>query len=72
MSDLASLYLASFRNAPFDTRPDGSGLDDGPSLPPSMGGPRKKAAPKPADEMASIRARAWKTRRAKYGRYGHR
>ena len=53
-----------------DHRPDGSGLDDGPYLPGRA--PRKKAAPKPADEIADIRARAWATRRAKYGPRGHR
>lgn len=46
------------------------GLDCGVYLPGQA--PRKKAAPKTADEMADIRARAWATRREKYGRYGHR
>jgi len=32
---------------------------------------RKKAAPKPAAEMADIRARAWATRRVKYGPRGN-
>lgn len=53
-----------------DHRADNSGVDDGPWLP--WQGPRKKAAPKSAEEMADIRARAWKTRREKYGQYGHR
>lgn len=49
-----------------DHRDDLSGLDDGPPLP-----KRKKAAPKPADETARIRAEAWATRRARYGQRGH-
>ena len=53
-----------------DHKPDLSGLDDGPYLPGHA--PRKKAEPKAADEMADIRARAWATRREKYGKYGHR
>lgn len=32
---------------------------------------RKKPAPKSAEEMADIRARAWATRRSKYGEHGH-
>lgn len=32
----------------------------------------KQPAPKSAEEMASIRARAWATRRGKYGERGHR
>ena len=51
-----------------DHKPDNSGLDDGPPLDP----PRKKAVPKSAEETAGIRARAWATRREKYGQYGHR
>lgn len=51
-----------------DHRPDNSGLDDGPPINP----PRKKPAPKPADETRDIRARAWATRRQKYGQHGHR
>lgn len=58
------------RNAPLDCRPDGSGLDDGPWLPGHAS--RKKPEPKSAAEMADIRARAWATRRAKYGQWGHR
>jgi hypothetical protein len=50
-----------------DHKPDNSGLDDGPDLYP----PRKKAAPKPPEVMAEIRARAWATRREKYGAHGH-
>jgi hypothetical protein len=53
-----------------DNRPDGSGLDDGVFLPGCA--PRKNAAPKSPDEIAEIRARAWATRRNKYGRHGHR
>jgi hypothetical protein len=53
-----------------DHAPDQSGLDDGPWL---LGrAPRKKAAPKPADEVSDTRKRAWATRRAKYGKHGHR
>lgn len=53
-----------------DHKPDLSGLDDGPWLPGH--GPRRKPAPKPPEELAAIRARAWATRRAKYGPEGHR
>jgi hypothetical protein len=45
---------------------DGRGLHCGPDQ------SRKKSTPKPASEMAAIRARAWETRRAKYGQQGHR
>jgi len=55
---------AAFRH---DHKTDNSGLDDGPDLHP----PRKKAAPKSPAIMAEIRKRAWATRRAKYGVYGH-
>lgn len=44
----------------------GTGLDCGPKF------SRKKPAPKSAEEMKDIRARAWATRRAKYGECGHR
>ncbi len=47
-----------------------SGLDCGVYGP--GGAPRKKVAPKPAEEMAEIRSKAWATRRAKYGVRGHR
>lgn len=50
-----------------DHRADNSGLDDGPTLQ-----ARKKPAPKPANEIRDIRARAWATRRQKYGQHGHR
>lgn len=50
-----------------DHQADLSGLDDGPPLP-----TRKKAAAKPADEVARIRAQAWATRRQRYGERGHR
>lgn len=53
-----------------DHKPDLSGLDDGPYLPGHA--PRKKPAPKPSEELTEIRSRAWATRRAKYGKYGHR
>jgi len=51
-----------------DHQPDNTGLDDGPDL-----GRKKytKPAPKPADVAAEIRARAWDTRRQKYGPRGH-
>ena len=50
-----------------DHRQDNSGLDDGPPLP-----ARKKMERKAPDEYRAIRARAWATRRAKYGHHGHR
>jgi hypothetical protein len=50
-----------------DHRSDNSGLDDGPPLP-----ARKKMERKPPDEYRVIRARAWATRREKYGPHGHR
>lgn len=53
-----------------DRRADNSGLDDGPYLPGRA--PRKRPAPKPAAEVAAIRAKAWATRRARYGERGHR
>jgi hypothetical protein len=53
-----------------DHKPDFTGLDDGPYLPGMA--PRKKAAPKPAEEVRAIRLRAWETRRNRYGAYGHR
>lgn len=46
-----------------DHAADGSGLDDGPFLPGRA--PRKRATPKPPEELKSIRAKAWTTRRAK-------
>lgn len=68
MSDreLVQRYLDSFEHAPFDSRPDGLGLDDGPYL--TGCAPRKK----PSAELAEIRARAWATRRQRYGAQGHR
>lgn len=51
-----------------DHRPDNTGLDDGPPL----RTPRKRPDPKPTDDIRDIRARAWATRRQKYGKYGHR
>jgi hypothetical protein len=53
-----------------DHRPDETGLDDGPWLPGRA--PRKKPPAKGPEEIASIRARAWATRRERYGRHGHR
>ena len=53
-----------------DHKPDLSGLDDGPYLPGHE--PRRKPVPKAADEIRDIRARAWATRRQKYGQHGHR
>ena len=50
-----------------DHKPDNTGVDDGPDL----NRPRKKAAPKLPAVTAEIRARAWATRRAKYGVHGH-
>ena len=44
---------------------DGAGLDCGPDF------GRKKPAPKSREEMSAIRARAWATRRAKYGPRGN-
>jgi hypothetical protein len=51
-----------------DHRADNSGLDDGPPL----HAPRKKPAPKSAEATREIRAKAWATRREKWGKYGHR
>lgn len=51
-----------------DHRDDNTGLDDGPPL----HTPRRKPEAKPADEIKEIRARAWTTRRDKYGARGHR
>jgi len=53
-----------------DNRPDNTGLDDGPYLPGQA--PRKRPVPKSSEEVTDIRARAWITRRAKYGDGGHR
>ena len=50
-----------------DHRPDLSGIDDGP---PER--ERKKPAPKTPECMSKIRAKAWATRRLRYGQYGHR
>lgn len=44
----------------------GLGIDCGPDQ------SRRKPLPKSATELADIRARAWATRRAKYGERGHR
>lgn len=54
-----------------DHKDDFSGLDDGIVYLPGHA-PRKKPAPKPADEVREIRSRAWATRREKYGERGHR
>lgn len=56
--------------ATLDNRPDGTGLDDGPYLPGCA--PRKRPPAKSPEDLAAIRARAWATRRAKYGERGHR
>lgn len=48
---------------------DGTGLDCGPDFTRQYG---KRAAPKPAAELTTIRKQAWATRRAKYGESGHR
>lgn len=53
---------------PHDHRTDLSGLDDGPPLDRE----RKRPTPKSAVQMKDIRARAWATRRRKYGEHGHR
>jgi hypothetical protein len=45
------------------------GLDCGVYLPGRA--PRKKAAPKSPDDLTNARAKAWETRRAKYGQRGH-
>lgn len=60
----------SFARAPFDSRPDGTGLDDGPWLPGCA--PRKPMPFKTPEQFSAIRAQAWATRRAKYGKDGHR
>lgn len=51
-----------------DHRADNTGIDDGPLLAP----PRHRPPPKAPAEMRDIRARAWATRRQKYGQHGHR
>lgn len=51
-----------------DHKADNTGLDDGPEL----HSVRKKADPKPQNVVTAIRARAWETRRMKYGAHGHR
>lgn len=43
-------------------------IDNGPSLV----APRRKPEQKSPEELAAIREKAWKTRRAKYGPGGHR
>lgn len=53
---------------PHDHKADLTGLDDGPPIKEA----RKKAAQKPPEVTAQIRATAWATRRAKYGTAGHR
>ncbi len=55
-------------NFEHDHRPDNSGLDDGPEIRPA----RKRPVAKDRDEVGAIRARAWATRRLKYGEHGHR
>lgn len=51
-----------------DHKSDNTGLDDGPLI----RQPRRKPTPKPSDELKAIRARAWTTRRERYGSHGHR
>lgn len=51
-----------------DHRDDLSGIDDGPPL----GRQYRKPPAKPAEELREIRARAWATRRERYGDRGHR
>jgi hypothetical protein len=51
-----------------DHRADNIGIDDGPPL----CAERKKPPAKSPDETRDIRARAWATRRQKYGQQGHR
>lgn len=46
-----------------------AGLDDGPLLPGRD--PRPEPMRKPAAERAAARAKAWETRRARYGASGH-
>lgn len=46
------------------------GLDCGVYLPGQE--PRRRPAPKSPEEIHDIRMRAWATRRAKWGKYGHR
>lgn len=55
--------------ATHDHRADLTGLDDGPYLPGMV--PRKKSERSP-QQLSADRMRAWETRRAKYGEYGHR
>lgn len=68
--DALGMVLAEALNRP-DRRPDNTGLDDGPPLP-SARRYIKRSAGKTSDEVAEIRAKAWETRRAKYGERGHR
>lgn len=42
-------------------------VDNGPSL----RWERRKPAPKSTEELAEIRAKAWNTRRERYGKRGH-
>lgn len=51
-----------------DHKANKTGLDDGPPL----RTPRKKPPAKGRNELNDIRARAWATRRQKYGPRGHR
>lgn len=51
-----------------DHQPDNTGLDDGPPLQRE----RRKPVPKQPEQLREIRARAWATRRAKYGAHGQR
>lgn len=55
-----------------DHRADLSGIDDGPYLPHRNPADKRRHGMKSAAELTEIRARAWATRRAKYGEHGHR
>lgn len=67
MADVTYRPVCVFETTfPHDHRSDNSGIDDGPPLK-----TRKKAAPKSLEVMAMIRARAWATRRVKYGKRGN-
>lgn len=62
--------LRKIGNSQIDRRHDNTGLDDGPMLPSARKYTQRKLAKSP-DEKALIRAKAWATRREKYGERGH-
>jgi hypothetical protein len=70
MKDTCSTCGDPVQGRDHDHKPDGSGLDDGPYLPGH--GPRKRPLKKSTAEYQDTRARAWATRRLKYGARGHR